>query len=254
MGTAVADALTIAWRNLKSMSRTPEVVVFSTVQPIIFVLTFRYVYGGAIRVPGAIPYVDFLMPGVFVQTVCFGAMNTGIGLAEDLHTGLIERFRSLPMARSAVLIGRSLSDLVRNAAVVAMIVLLGFLVGYRFHEGVAPFLASIVLLLVFSVAFSWIFALVGLGTPNAEAAQAASFPVLALLVFASNAFVPIESMPGWLQAYNKVQPISVVVKAMRALSVGGDTAMPVLHSLLWVAALLVVFVPLAVRRYRTSNT
>jgi ABC-2 type transport system permease protein/oleandomycin transport system permease protein len=253
MGTAVSDAITIAWRNLKSMSRTPEVVVFSTVQPIIFVLTFRYVYGGAIHVPGSTPYVDFLMPGVFVQTVCFGAMNTGIGLAEDLHTGLIERFRSLPMARSAVLIGRSLSDLVRNAVVVAMIVLLGFAVGFRFHEGVVPFVASIGLLLVFSVAFSWIFALVGLGTPNAEAAQAASFPVLALLVFASNAFVPIESMPGWLQAYNRAQPISVIVKAMRSLAVGGDTTAPVLHSLLWIVGLLVVFVPLAVRRYRTSQ-
>jgi ABC-2 type transport system permease protein/oleandomycin transport system permease protein len=253
MGTAVSDAITIAWRNLKSMSRTPEVIVFSTVQPVIFVLTFRYVFGGAIRVPGSLPYVDFLMPGVFVQTVCFGAMNTGIGLAEDLHKGLIERFRSLPMARSAVLVGRSLSDLVRNTFVVLMIVGVGFLVGYRIHAGIVPFLASIGLLLLFSVAFSWIFALVGLGTPNAEAAQAASFPVLAILVFASTAFAPLQSMPGWLQAYNRVQPISVIVKAMRALSVGGDTATPVLHSLIWVVALTVVFVPLAVRRYRTST-
>src|SRR3954471_11532885 len=115
---AISDALTIAWRNLKAMSRTPEVIMFSTLQPIIFVLTFRYVFGGAIRIPGSVPYVDFLMPGVFVQTVAFGAMNTGIGLSEDLHKGLIERFRSLPMARSAVLAGRCLSDLVRNFAVV----------------------------------------------------------------------------------------------------------------------------------------
>jgi ABC-2 type transport system permease protein/oleandomycin transport system permease protein len=253
MGTAVSDAITIAWRNLKSMSRTPEVVVFSTVQPIIFVLTFRYVFGGAIRVPGSLPYIDFLMPGVFVQTVCFGAMNTGIGLAEDLHTGLIERFRSLPMARSAVLIGRSLSDLVRNTLVVLMIVGVGFLVGFRIHNGIVPFVASVGLLLLFSVAFSWIFALVGLGMPNAEAAQAASFPVLALLVFASTAFAPIQTMPGWLQAYNRAQPISVIVKAMRALAVGGEIATPVLHTLLWIVGLVAVFVPLAVSRYRRAT-
>jgi ABC-2 type transport system permease protein/oleandomycin transport system permease protein len=253
MGTAVSDAITIAWRNLKSMSRTPEVVVFSTVQPIIFVLTFRYVFGGAIRVPGSLPYIDFLMPGVFVQTVCFGAMNTGIGLAEDLHTGLIERFRSLPMARSAVLIGRSLSDLVRNTLVVLMIVGVGFLVGFRIHNGIVPFVASVALLLLFSVAFSWIFALVGLGMPNAEAAQAASFPVLALLVFASTAFAPIQTMPGWLQAYNRAQPISVIVKAMRALAVGGEIATPVLHTLLWIVGLVAVFVPLAVSRYRRAT-
>jgi ABC transporter DrrB family efflux protein len=251
-GWALSDALTITWRNVKAMSRTPEVIVFSTIQPIIFVLTFRYVYGGAIQVPGPLPYVDFLMPGVFVQTVAFGAMNTGIGLSDDLHKGLIERFRSLPMARSAVLVGRSLSDLVRNAGVVLMIIGLGFLVGYRVHTGVVPFLGSIVLLLLFSVAFSWIFALIGLGAPTAEAAQAGSFPILAILVFASTAFAPEQFMPGWLQAYNDVQPVSVVVEAMRALSVGGPTATPVLHALLWIVALVVVFVPLTVARYRRA--
>src|SRR5947209_4988897 len=136
---AVSDALTIAWRNLKAMSRTPEVIMFSTIQPIIFVLTFRYVFGGSIKLPGNLPYVDFLMPGVFVQTVAFGAMNTGIGLSEDLHKGLIERFRSLPMARSAVLAGRSLADLVRNFFVVVMMIVVGFLVGFRIHAGVIPF-------------------------------------------------------------------------------------------------------------------
>src|SRR3954454_6808944 len=142
MSWAVSDAITIAWRNLKAMSRTPEVIMFSTIQPIIFVLTFRYVFGGSIQLPGNLPYVDFLMPGVFVQTVAFGAMNTGIGLSEDLHKGLIERFRSLPMARSAVLAGRALSDLVRNAGVVLMMVVVGFLVGFRIHAGVVPFLVA----------------------------------------------------------------------------------------------------------------
>src|SRR5581483_7134636 len=153
LGWAVADALTIAWRNLKSMSRTPQVIMFSTVQPIIFVLTVRYVFGASIQPPGGLPYVDFLMPGVFVQTVAFGAMNTGIGLSEDLSKGLIERFRSLPMARSAVLAGRALSDLVRNLAVVIMMVLVGFLVGFRIHTNSVAFVASIGLLLLFSVAF-----------------------------------------------------------------------------------------------------
>jgi ABC-2 type transport system permease protein/oleandomycin transport system permease protein len=252
LGWAVADALTITWRNLKGMSRTPEVIVFSTLQPIIFVLTFRYVFGGAIRVPGSLPYVDFLMPGVFVQTVAFGAMNTGIGLSEDLNKGLIERFRSLPMSRSAVLAGRAIADLVRNVGVVLLMIGMGFLVGYRVHTSLVPFVASIGLLLLFSFGFSLIFALIGLGVPNAEAAQAASFPILAILVFASTAFAPAQTMPGWLQAYNDVQPVSVVVKAMRALSVGGETAAPVLHSLLWIAALVAIFAPLAVNRYRRA--
>jgi ABC transporter DrrB family efflux protein len=250
MAAAVLDAVTITWRNLKGMSRTPEVIVFSTVQPVLFVLTFRYVFGGAINVPGQLPYVDFLMPGVFVQTVAFGGMNTAIGLAEDLHGGLIERFRSLPMARSAVLVGRSLSDLVRNVAVVLLVVAIGFLVGFRIHTPVPAFIGAMVLLVLFSVAFSWIFALVGLGSPNAESAQAASFPVLAVLVFASTAFAPKEAMPGWLQAYNDVQPVSVVVRAVRALCLGGETATPVLHAVLWMVGIVAVFVPLAVARYR----
>jgi ABC transporter DrrB family efflux protein len=251
LGWAVADALTIAWRNLKAMSRTPQIIMFSTVQPIIFVLTFRYVFGASIKIPG-IPYVDFLMPGVFVQTVAFGAMNTGIGLSEDLSKGLIERFRSLPMARSAVLAGRALSDLVRNLAVVIMMVLVGFLVGFRIHTNAVAFIASIGLLLLFSVAFSWIFALIGLGVPNAEAAQAASFPVLAVLVFASTAFAPAANMPRVLQIYNDWQPVSVVVKAMRALAIGGETAAPVFHAVLWMIALVAIFAPMAVRKYRQA--
>ncbi|MEY2436133.1 MAG: oleandomycin transport system permease protein [Acidimicrobiaceae bacterium] len=246
---AVSDAITIAWRNLKAMTRTPEVIMFSTIQPIIFVLTFRYVFGGSINVPD---YVDFLMPGVFVQTVAFGALNTGVGLSEDLHKGLIERFRSLPMARSAVLAGRTLADLVRNFGVVLLMIGMGFLVGFRIHAGIVPFVASIGLLLLFSFALSWVFALIGLGSPNAESAQAASFPILALLVFASTAFVPLEGMPGWLQAYNRAQPVSVVVKAARALALGGETARPVLYAVLWCVALVAFFAPLAVSRYRRA--
>jgi ABC-2 type transport system permease protein len=250
LGWAVADALAVTWRNLKAMSRVPEVIVFSTIQPIIFVLTFRYVFGGAIRTPG--DYVDFLMPGIFVQTVAFGAINTGVGLSEDLHKGLIERFRSLPMARSAVLAGRTLADLVRNLLVVLLMVAMGFLVGFDIHAGWTAFLASLPLLLAFGFALSWVFGLIGLTVPNAEAAQAASFPVLAILVFASSAFVPIETMPGWLQAYNDVQPVSVTVKAARALALGGETLVPVLHAMAWSVGIVAVFAPLAVLRYRRT--
>ena len=248
---AVADAITITWRNLKGMSRTPEVIMFATIQPVIFVLTFRYVFGGSISIPG-VDYVHFLMPGVFVQTVAFGAINTGVGLSEDLHKGLIERFRSLPMARSAVLAGRSLADLVRNSGVVLLMVGVGFLVGFRIHAGVPAFVASLLVLLLFAFALSWVFAVIGLGAPTAEAAQAASFPILAVLVFASTAFVPAAGMPGWLQAYNDVQPVSVTVDAVRALALGGPTGTKVLYAVLWSAALVAIFAPLAVRKYRRA--
>jgi ABC-2 type transport system permease protein/oleandomycin transport system permease protein len=248
-GAAVVDGLTVTWRNLKAMSRTPEVIVFSTIQPIIFVLTFRYVFGGAIQVPG-LDYVDFLMPGIFVQTVVFGAMNTGVGLSEDLHKGLIERFRSLPMARSAVLSGRTLADLVRNVGVVTLMVVVGFAVGFDFTTSWLALIGAIALLLLFGFAMSWIFALIGLSATNAEAAQAASFPILAILVFASTAFAPAESMPGWLQAYNEVNPVSVTVDAVRALCLGGETLEPVLQALAWSIGLIAVFAPLAVNRYR----
>lgn len=248
---AVADAVAITWRNLTAMRRTPAVLIFATVQPVIFVLTFRYVFGGAIRTPG-FDYVDYLMPGVFVQTVAFGSISTGIGLSQDLHTGMIERFRSLPMARSAVIAGRTLADLVRNVVVVALMVAVGFAVGFRVRTGPLEFGASIVLLLAFSFALSWVFVLIGLRAPNAEAAQAGSFPILALLVFASSAFVPVDSMPGWLQAYNDVQPVSVTVDAVRALAIGGPVRNDLLASLAWSVAIVAFFSPLAVRRYRRA--
>ena len=251
---ALVDAVTMTWRNLRAMTRVPEVIVFSTIQPIIFVLTFRYVFGGAVGAsyPGPGDYTDFLMPGIFVQTVTFGALNTGVGLAEDLSKGLVERFRSLPMARSAVLAGRTTADVVRNLLVVALMVIVGFLVGFDIFAGWVAFGFSIVLLLLFGFAMSWVFALVALSVPNAEAAQAASFPILAILVFASDAFVPVETMPGWLQAYNEVNPVSIVVDAVRALCLGGETLQPVLKSLACIAGLLIVFVPLAVNKYRRA--
>ncbi|MDY7103594.1 MAG: ABC transporter permease [Actinomycetota bacterium] len=246
---AVADSLAVAWRNVTAMRRVPEVVVFSTIQPVIFVIMFRYVFGGAIQVPG-VPYVDFLMPGIFIQTVTFGAVNTAVGLGEDLHQGLIERFRSLPMARSAVLAGRTLADLARNVLVVTIMVTVGFLVGFRVHTNAAAFAAAIALVLLFSFAMSWVFAVVGLSAPNAEAAQASSFPIMALLVFASSAFVPTDTMPGWLQAYADHQPVSITVNAVRALVLGGPTASYVLQAIAWAVGIIAVFAPLAIARYR----
>jgi ABC transporter DrrB family efflux protein len=252
---AAADTLTITWRNLVAMRRVPQVLVFSTIQPIIFVLMFRYVFGGAIS-PGAefrgIPYVDFLMPGIFVQTITFSSIQTGVGLAEDLSKGLIERFRSLPMARSAVLGGRTLADLARNVFVFALMVVVGFLVGFRIHTNIAAFALALGLLLLFAFALSWIFATVGLAMGNAEAAQAAAFPIMAPMVFASSAFVPLSSQPGWLQVFSAHQPVTLTVNAIRALCVGGPTIGPVVQSLLWSVGLILVFAPIAVRRYRAT--
>ncbi len=249
---AVDDAVTITWRNLTKMRRMPQLLVFATVQPVIFVLMFRYVFGGAINT-GPIPYVDYLMPGIFAQTVTFGSLQTGVGLAEDLRTGLIERFRALPMARSAVLAGRTLADLVRNVFVVLLMVVVGFLVGWHLHTNALALVAGIGVLLAFAFALTWLFAIVGLATGDPETAQAASFPLLAPLVFASTAFVPLKSMPGWLQAFAAHQPVSVTVDAVRDLTVGGPTTHDVLTSLAWSIGMVVVFAPLAVRRYRRAG-
>jgi ABC transporter DrrB family efflux protein len=252
----VSDALTMAWRNLLNIRRNPQLLVFATIQPIIFVLMFRYVFGGAIQatwngVP--VPYVDFLMPGIFVQTVVFGSLTTGVGLAEDLHKGLIERFRSLPIARSAVLLGRTWADLVRNVFVVMLMAVVGFLVGWRISTNVFGLIACLALVVAFAYALSWLFAIVGLLSPDAETAQAASFPILAPLVFASSAFVPVESMPGWLQVFAKHQPVTAVVDAARDLTLGGPTQVDVIKALAWIIAIVLVCAPIAVRKYRQAT-
>ena len=250
---AVRDALTITKRNLIAYTRVPEALFFSTVQPVMFVLLFTYVFGGAIPIPGDIAYVDYLMPGIFVQTVAFGSVSTSIGLAEDLQKGIIERFRALPMARSAVLAGRTTADLVRNVLVMIIISIVGFLVGFRPTTSVAAYLAGVGIILLFAYALSWGFAVVGLSAPNSETAQIMSFPILFPLTFASSAFVPVGSMPSWLQGFATYQPVSVTVNACRALMIGGYTATWVIQSLLWSVGLLVVLMPLAVWRYRTRT-
>jgi ABC-2 type transport system permease protein/oleandomycin transport system permease protein len=254
LGWAIADTKTVAWRNLVALRRMPQLLVFSTIQPVIFVLMFRYVFGGAIRIPG-VDYVNYLMPGIFAQTVTFGAIQTGIGLAEDLHRGLIERFRSLPMARSAVLAGRTVADLVRNVFVVAVMLFVGYLVGFRVETSVWGLLAGFAVILLFGFSLTWIFAIIGLLAPNAETAQAMSFPILAPLVFVSSAFVAIDTMPGWMQPFAKYQPVSIAVDAVRSLMLGGQFHDPgkVLASLAWSVGIVAVFAPLAVRVYRRTT-
>jgi len=258
LGWALADAVTVTKRNLIAITRNPQALVFHGVQPILFVLLFRYVFGGAIHLPGQLGvelkhhYVNYLMPGIFVQTMAFGSVSTAIGLAEDLQTGLIERFHALPMARSAVLAGRSFADMVRNVATFVLMTGVGYAVGFRVQTNAAGFLAGAALVLVFSFALSWGFAVIGLTASNSETAQVTSFPLLFPLVFASPAFVPTSEMPKWLGDFATYQPFGPVVEGVRALMFGGPTATHVEEALAWVVGLLVVLVPLAVWRYRRA--
>jgi ABC-2 type transport system permease protein/oleandomycin transport system permease protein len=250
---AIGDTLTLTRRNLLHYTRVPMNLFFSLVQPVMFVLLFRYVFGGAIHPPSKVPYVDFLLPGVFVQTVAFGAVATSIGLAEDLQKGLVERFRALPMARAAVLAGRTTADLCRNVVVVGIMTGVGFAVGFRPSASAAAFVAAVGLILLFAYALSWGFAFIGLSAPNSETAQVMSFPLLFPLTFASSTFVPVQFMPGWLRGFATYQPVSVTATACRNLMIGGPVASWVLQSVLWTAGFLVVMTPLAVWRYRTRS-
>jgi ABC transporter DrrB family efflux protein len=255
----LSDAVVMTWRNLLKYKRVPTLLVFSTIQPVMFVLLFAFVFGGAIPIPG-LDYKDYLMPGIFVQTVVFGSMQTGVGLAEDLSKGMIDRFRSLPMARSAVLAGRTSGDAVRNLFVVLLMTGVGYLIGFRFHAGLLWAVAAMAIAVAFGTAFSWVSANIGLALRDVESTQAASFVWVLPLVFASSAFVPVITMPGWLQAWAKVNPVSVTVDAVRFLTLGpdlahtaglqGSTTTHVLQALAWIAGILLVFAPLAVRRYR----
>jgi ABC transporter DrrB family efflux protein len=244
------DTAAIANRNLIDLIRVPQLLVFTLIQPIIFVIIFRYVFGGAISSEPGVPYVNYLMPGIFVQTVVFGSITTGVSMATDLKSGLLERFRSLPMTRTAVLTGRTISDIVRMAMVVALIVIVGFAVGFKVQTNALAFIAGLLLVLLFAYALLWVFVFVGLAVGDPESAQAASFPVIAPLVFASSALVPVSTMPSWLQGFATYQPVSATANAVRALSLGGPTLSYVLQTLAWCVGMLIVFVPLAAWRYR----
>jgi ABC transporter DrrB family efflux protein len=243
------DAIVIARRNLLTIIRTPQLLVFSTIQPVMFVLLFRYVFGGAINVPTA-NYASYLLPGVFVQTVVFGSTTAAIALAYDLKGGIIDRFRSLPMARSAVLAGRTAADAMRNLFVICLMVLVGYAVDFRFEGGLLRAIGAMVIALLFGYAFSWFFALVGMLVKDPETAQVAGFVPLFPFVFASSVFVSPATMPSWLQWFAEHQPVSKVANAVRGLSLGTATTSDVVTALIWIAAMLLVFAPLATWRYR----
>jgi ABC transporter DrrB family efflux protein len=249
--TSATDSAVVTMRNLRHFWRQPDLLVFSTIQPIMFVVLFVYVFGGAVglALPPGVTYVDYLLPGIFVQSVTFRASNTAVGLSEDLRRGVIDRFRSMPMARSAVLLGRTIADLVRNVLIIGLMIVVGYLVGFRFQAGVLPALACVVLVAAFGFALSWIFAFVSLVVRGAETAQTAGFVLLFPLVFASSVFVPVASMPNWLQPIAKASPVTLTADAARTLALTGGVPDSLAGALAWIVGIVAVFVPLSVWRY-----
>jgi ABC transporter DrrB family efflux protein len=249
----LTDTLVVAERNLVRLPRAPDMLLAFTVQPIMFVLLFRYVFGGAISTPGY-DYADFLIPGIIVQNIAFGGFVTALGLNEDLHKGLIDRFRSLPMSRAAVLAGRTLSDVVTNLLSVTILVVTGLIIGFTFHASVIEVVGGFVLLLLFGYAFSWVFALVGLLVSSPESANSVGFIAVFPLTFISSAFVPVDSMPAVLKAFANVNPFTVTVDAMRSLWIGAPAHNNVWGAFVWAFVIMAIFAPLAVARYRRAST
>lgn len=257
---AVNDGMVMTWRNLKRVPRIPELAIFAILQSIMFVLLFAYVFGGAIPLPGGGSYREYLMPGIFVQTLGFASITTAIAVTDDMTKGLIDRFRSLPMARSAVLSGRTTSDVLYNAGILVVLMLSGLVVGWRIHTGVGDVLLAVLLMLFFTYAMAWIGVLIGLLVPSVEVGQQLGFLIVFPLTFVSNAFVPTETLPGWLQPVAEWNPFSALTAAIRELfgnpnpfTSGFPGDHPVLLSFVWTAALLAVFAPLAVRKYRSID-
>lgn len=251
MSRLITDTFVIAERNLIRLTRAPDLLLAFTVQPVMFVLLFVYVIGGAISTPG-FDYVDFLIPGITVQTIAFGGFVTALGLAEDLKKGLIDRFRSLPMARAAVLAGRTVADAATNLLSIVVLLTTGLIIGFSFDAGLPEILLGVVLLLLFGYAFSWIFALLGLVVSSPEAANSLGFIAVFPLTFISSAFVPVESMPAALQWFADINPFTIVVNAMRSLWLGTPADHYVWGAFVWSLALIVIFAPLAVYRYRRA--
>jgi ABC transporter DrrB family efflux protein len=251
---AVSDTLTITRRNLLVWVRVPAYLVFTVIQPVIFVVLFRYVFGGAIpvHVPGG--YVNFLMPGIIAQTAAFATFGTAIALAQELQKGVIDRLRSMPMARSAVLTGRLTADAARMLLVILIVVGVGYAVGFRFLNGFGPAVAMIALATVFGLAISTIAAFTGLAIGDEESVQAFGLIWLFPVVFLSSAFVPIQTMPGVLQGFANNQPVTYTIDAMRALALGHlPIAADLWKSLAWLAGIFIVFIPLAVRAYKRAT-
>jgi ABC transporter DrrB family efflux protein len=249
----VTDTLIIAERNLIRLPRKPELLLAFTVQPIMFVLLFRYVFGGAIQT-GGIPYVEYLIPGILVQNIAFGGFVTALGLNEDVHKGLIDRFRSLPMARPAVLAGRTLADVVTNFLSICILVVTGLIIGFTFRSSAPQVIAGFGLLILIGYAFSWVFAFVGLVASTPESANSVGFIVIFPLTFISSAFVPVATMPEPLKTFAQVNPFTIMVDAMRALWIGTPAHNYVWGAVVWALVILAVFAPLAVARYRRATS
>jgi ABC transporter DrrB family efflux protein len=253
VAATVSDTLVIAKRSLLRIPRQPDLLVAFTIQPVMFVLLFVYVLGGAIQTPG-FDYVDFLMPGIIVQSMVFGGFVTALGLAEDLKKGLIDRFRSLPMASSALLTGRTLADIATNVTQLAIMIVVGLLVGFNFTTSVPEILAGIALCLLVGYVFSWVFAFIGLVASSPEAANGYGFTIIFPITFISSAFVPIESMPGWLQPIAEANPVTFMVDAVRALFIGTPAGNSIWGTLVWCVVIVGVFSPLSAWRYRRAVT
>ena len=252
--SALVNTATVTGRNLRRLVRVPTLLVFATVQPVLFVLLFTYAFGGAVHVPGVAHYIDYLLPGIFVLALGFGASQTGVAIAEDLSTGMIDRFRSLPITSGAVLGGRVAADALRNLFVVALMIAVGAAVGFRFHAGSAAAFAAVVLAVAAGLAFSWLNLLLGLTVRDPESAGLAGlFPII-ILFFTSSTLVPVATMPGWLQAFAKANPITVITDALRALCLGGPAARPVAEAAAWLIGLLAVTVPATIARYRHATS
>lgn len=245
----LSDVLMMVKRNLIRYTRLPQLIVFSTIQPVMFLLLFTYVFGGAITTPIA-EYIDFLLPGILLQTVLFGSMQTGIALSDDMSRGIIDRFRTLPMARSAVLAGRTITDSLRNVFVVLLMAGVGTLIGFRFQGSWIDALAALGIAVLFGFAFSWISATIGLSVKDTETAQVAGFIWVFPLAFASSIFVPIETMPAALKAFAQVSPVTVTVNTVRALALNQPLGNNPWYALAWIFGILIVFIPLAVWQYR----
>jgi ABC transporter DrrB family efflux protein len=249
MNHLFSDIAVMTKRNLTHVRRLPQLIVFSTIQPVMFMLLFAYVFGGAIKT-GAANYIQYLLPGILVQTTVFGSMMTGVGLAADLSHGMIDRFRSLPMTRASFLIGRTVSDLIRNIFVILLMTIVGLIIGFRFEAGFFSALGAGALMLAFGFAFSWISATIGMAVKNVETAQSAGFIWVFPVVFASSIFVPVQTMSKGVRMFAEHNPVSYTANAVRGLTLGTPMGHDVWYSLAWIAGILIVFIPLAVNRYR----
>lgn len=249
----IHDTLIIAKRNLMRTWRTPQLLFFSSFQPILFLFLFNYVFGGAVsKSTEGSSYITFLLPGILAQTALFGSAQTGVGMAEDLNKGVVDRFLSLPISRGSIVAGRTLADACRNIFVVLIMIGMGMILGFRFEQGIWFALGAIGLAVLFGFAFSWISLAIGLAVKDSETAQVAGFVWIFPLVFASSVFVPVQTMPEWLQKFAENQPVTHIVNAVRYLSTGGADSSSVIKTIIWALAIIIVFSPIATRLFRKA--